>query len=96
MTRNELNSKVNELYQNNFDTMLKGFRDNTDQDEISYDIEEVYEDTQSFGDLIDFFIEKEKCTEWDAPCGVEGSKARQVLVADFVALDQLLANEKNT
>jgi hypothetical protein len=42
MTRIELNSKVNELYQNNFDTMLKGFRDNTDQDEISYDIEEVY------------------------------------------------------
>ena len=67
MTRIELNSKVNELYQNNFDTMLKGFRDNTDQDEISYDIEEVYEDTQSFGDLIDFFIEEEKCTEWDAP-----------------------------
>ena len=28
--------------------------------------------------------------------GFEGSKARQVLVADFVALDQLLANEKNT
>lgn len=28
--------------------------------------------------------------------GFEGSKARQVLIADFVALDQLLANEKNT
>ena len=28
--------------------------------------------------------------------GFEGSKARQVLVADFVALDQLLANEKKT
>ena len=28
--------------------------------------------------------------------GFEGSKARQVLVTDFVALDQLLANEKNT
>ena len=28
--------------------------------------------------------------------GFEGSKARQVLVADFVALDDLLANEKNT
>ena len=27
--------------------------------------------------------------------GFEGSKARQVLVADFVALDQLLENEKN-
>jgi S-DNA-T family DNA segregation ATPase FtsK/SpoIIIE len=28
--------------------------------------------------------------------GFEGSKARQVLIADFVALDQLLANEKKT
>ncbi|MFT5257760.1 MAG: S-DNA-T family DNA segregation ATPase FtsK/SpoIIIE [Arenicella sp.] len=28
--------------------------------------------------------------------GFEGSKARQVLITDFVALDQLLANEKNT
>ena len=28
--------------------------------------------------------------------GFEGSKARQVLIADFVALDELLANEKNT
>ena len=28
--------------------------------------------------------------------GFEGSKARQVLVTDFVALDQLLENEKNT
>jgi|OM-RGC.v1.032532642 hypothetical protein len=67
MTINELHTKVNELYQNNFDTMLKGFRENIDQDEISYDIEEVYEDTQSLGDLIDYLIEQEKCTEWDAP-----------------------------
>jgi len=67
MTINELHAKVNEVYQNNFDTMLKGFRENTDQDEISYDIEEVYEDTQSLGDLIDYLIEQEKCTEWDAP-----------------------------
>ena len=28
--------------------------------------------------------------------GFEGSKARQVLIADFVALEELLANEKNT
>jgi S-DNA-T family DNA segregation ATPase FtsK/SpoIIIE len=28
--------------------------------------------------------------------GFEGSKARQVLVTDFVELDLLLANEKNT
>jgi S-DNA-T family DNA segregation ATPase FtsK/SpoIIIE len=28
--------------------------------------------------------------------GFEGSKARQVLITDFVALDQLLENEKNT
>jgi S-DNA-T family DNA segregation ATPase FtsK/SpoIIIE len=28
--------------------------------------------------------------------GFEGSKARQVLIVDFVALDELLANEKNT
>jgi S-DNA-T family DNA segregation ATPase FtsK/SpoIIIE len=28
--------------------------------------------------------------------GFEGSKARQVLITDFVALDQLLASEKNT
>lgn len=27
--------------------------------------------------------------------GFEGSKARQVLVTDLVALDQLLANEQN-
>ena len=67
MTINELHAKVNEVYQNNFDTMLKGFRENTDQDEINYDIEEVYEDTQSLGDLIDYLIEQEKCTEWDAP-----------------------------
>lgn len=67
MTIDELHKKVNELYQGNYDVMLKGFRDNIDQDEISYDIEEVYEDTQSFGDLIEYLIENEKCTEWDAP-----------------------------
>ena len=28
--------------------------------------------------------------------GFEGSKARQVLVADFIALEELLENEKNS
>ena len=40
----ETHHNVNEIYSNNFEQILKGFRENNDVDEISYDLEEVWED----------------------------------------------------
>lgn len=58
---------VNEIYSNNFELILKGFRENNDIDEISYDLEEVYEDDKTLGCLLDYLVENEKCEIWDTP-----------------------------
>ena len=34
----EIHQKVNEIYSNNFELILKGFRENFDVEEISYDL----------------------------------------------------------
>ena len=57
----ETHHDVNEIYSNNFEQILKGFRENNDVDEISYDLEEVFEDDSTLGSLIDFLVENEKC-----------------------------------
>lgn len=54
---------VDEIYLKNLDAIVRGFRENNDVDEISYDIEE----RETLGDFIDFLIESEKCSKWDAP-----------------------------
>ena len=63
----ETYQNVNEIYSNNFEQILKGFRENNDVDEISYDLEEVFEDDNTLGSLIDYLVENEKCEIWDTP-----------------------------
>ena len=46
---------VDEIYLKNLDAIVRGFRENNDVDEISYDIEE----RETLGDFIDFLIESE-------------------------------------
>ena len=40
---------------------------NNDVDEISYDLEEVFEDDNTLGSLIDYLVDNEKCEVWDTP-----------------------------
>ena len=63
----EIHQKVNEIYSNNFELILKGFRENFDVEEISYDLEEVYEDDTTLGALFDYLVDNEKCEIWDTP-----------------------------
>lgn len=58
---------VNDVYSANFNLILKGFRENGDIDELSYDLEEVYEDDNTLGSLIDYLVDNEKCEIWDIP-----------------------------
>ena len=67
MNIEETHQNVNEIYSNNFELILKGFRENNDIDEISYDLEEVYEDDKTLGCLLDYLVENEKCEIWDTP-----------------------------
>lgn len=67
MNIKETHQRVNEIYSNNFELILKGFRENNDADEMSYDLEEVYEDESTLGGLIDYLVENEKCEIWDTP-----------------------------
>lgn len=63
----QTHQNVNETYSNNFELILKGFRENNDIDEISYDLEEVYEDDNTLGCLLDYLVDNEKCEIWDTP-----------------------------
>ena len=67
MNIEESHQRVNEIYSNNFEFILKGFRENNDIDEISYDLEEVFEDDNTLGCLVDYLFENEKCQVWDIP-----------------------------
>lgn len=67
MNIKETHQRVNEIYSNNFELILKGFRENNDVDEMSYDLEEVYEEESTLGGLIDYLVENEKCEIWDTP-----------------------------
>ena len=67
MNIEESHQRVNEIYLNNFEFILKGFRENNDIDEISYDLEEVFEDDNTLGCLVDYLVENEKCQVWDIP-----------------------------
>jgi len=67
MNIEESHQRVNEIYSSNFELILKGFRENNDIDEISYDLEEVYEDDKTLGCLLDYLVENEKCEIWDTP-----------------------------
>ncbi len=67
MNIEESHQRVNEIYSNNFEFILKGFRENNDIDEISYDLEEVFEDDNTLGCLVDYLVENEKCQVWDIP-----------------------------
>ncbi len=67
MNIEESHQRVNEIYQNNFELILKGFRENNDVDEISWDLEELYEEEKSMGCLLDYLVENEKCQIWDTP-----------------------------
>jgi len=67
MKQEKIISNVNEIYTQNFIVIIKGFRENNDVDELSYDLEEVYEDNQTLGDLMDYLVENEKCEIWDVP-----------------------------
>lgn len=58
---------VNDVYSANFNLIIKGFRENGDRDELSYDLEEVYEDDETLGALFDYLVENEKCEIWDLP-----------------------------
>tara|TARA_Y100000768_G_scaffold291105_1_gene225172 strand:- start:674 stop:967 length:294 start_codon:yes stop_codon:yes gene_type:complete len=63
----KIHGTVNETYKNNFPKIIKGFRENNDPNELSYDFEEVFEENQTIGDLQDFLVENEKCEIWDIP-----------------------------
>jgi len=63
----ESHQRVNEIYSNNFELIIKGFRENNDVDEISWDLEELYEEEKSMGCLLDYLVENEKCEIWDTP-----------------------------
>ena len=67
MNIEESHQRVNEIYSNNFELILKGFRENNDVDEISWDLEELYEEEKSMGCLLDYLVENEKCQIWDTP-----------------------------
>jgi hypothetical protein len=67
MKQEKIISNVNEIYTQNFIVIIKGFRENNDVNELSYDLEEVYEDNQTLGDLMDYLVENEKCEIWDVP-----------------------------
>jgi len=67
MNIEETHQRVNEIYSNNFELILKGFRENNDVDEISWDLEELYEEEKSMGCLLDYLVENEKCQIWDTP-----------------------------
>jgi len=67
MNIEESHQRVNEIYSNNFELILKGFRENNDVDEISWDLEELYEEEKSMGCLLDYLVENEKCEIWDTP-----------------------------
>ena len=67
MNIEESHQRVNEIYSNNFEFILKGFRENNDIDEISYDLEVVFEDDNTLGCLVDYLVENEKCQVWDTP-----------------------------
>lgn len=58
---------VNETYKVNFPKIIKGFRENNDIDELSYNLEEIFDESDSLGDLFDYLIENEKCQVWDIP-----------------------------
>ena len=67
MNIEESHQRVNEIYSNNFELIIKGFRENNDVDEISWDLEELYEEEKSMGCLLDYLVENEKCEIWDTP-----------------------------
>ena len=67
MNIEESHQIVNEIYSNNFELILKGFRENNDVDEISWDLEELYEEEKSMGCLLDYLVDNEKCQIWDTP-----------------------------
>jgi hypothetical protein len=67
MNIEQTHQRVNEIYSNNFELILKGFRENNDVDEISWDLEELYEEEKSMGCLLDYLVENEKCQIWDTP-----------------------------
>lgn len=67
MNIEESHQRVNEIYSNNFELILKGFRENNDVDEISWDLEELYEEEKTMGCLLDYLVENEKCQVWDTP-----------------------------
>lgn len=67
MNIEESHQRVNEIYSNNFELILKGFRENNDVDEISWDLEELFEEEKSMGCLLDYLVENEKCQIWDTP-----------------------------
>lgn len=67
MNIEETHQNVNEIYSNNFKRIIKGFRDDNADDELSWDLEIVHEESECLGDLIDFLVENEKCTTWDTP-----------------------------
>jgi hypothetical protein len=67
MKQEKIISNVNEIYTQNFIVIIKGFRENNDVDELSYDLEEVYEDNQTLGDLMDYLVENKKCEIYDVP-----------------------------
>ena len=67
MNIEESHQRVNEIYSNNFELILKGFRENNDVDGISWDLEELYEEEKSMGCLLDYLVENEKCQIWDTP-----------------------------
>lgn len=67
MKTEETIESVNKIYQNNFQQIIIGFRENNDINELSYDIEEVFDENNTLGDLMDFFVDNEKCEIWDIP-----------------------------
>ncbi len=67
MNIEETHQRVNEIYSNNFELILKGFRENNDINEISYELEELYDEEKSLGCLLDYLVENEKCQIWDTP-----------------------------
>ena len=54
MTIEETHKIVNDIYAKNVDIIIKGFRDNDDKNEMSFDFEEVFDDDKTMGSMIDF------------------------------------------
>ena len=67
MTIEETHKIVNDIYAKNVDIIIKGFRENDDKNEMSFDFEEVFDEDKTMGSMIDFLIENEKCEIWDLP-----------------------------